>query len=136
MSGFADERRAIEERLAAGFTAIPIRYENVPFQQTQTPYCALFIRRGEGNQIELGAGPRLARWAGLIVVQVFVPEDTGTQVAAQHADSIAAVFHRQDFSAGASGLIRCRVARVETIGNRHGWHQVNVVTPYIRDKSV
>ena len=136
MSGFAAERQAIEARLSANFTAIPIRYENVPFQETQAAYCALFIRRGEGNQITLGNSPQLQRWAGVIIAQVFVPEDGGTQTALGHADTIAAVFNRQEFSAGQSGLIRCRVARVETVGTRSGWHQLNVVIPYIRDKSV
>ena len=136
MSGFAAERQAIEARLEANFTAMPIRFENAPAAETQDPYCALFIRRGEGHQITLGPSPQLQRWAGLIVVQVFVPEDTGTQVIADYADSIAAVFNRQELSTGASGLIRCRVARVDTIGTRNGWFQMNVTIPYIRDKSV
>ena len=33
---FADERRAIEGRLADNFTALPIAYENLPFAETQT----------------------------------------------------------------------------------------------------
>lgn len=136
MSGFAAERQAIESRLAANFTAIPIQFENVPAPASKDPYCALFIRRGDGHQISLGPSPQLQRWAGLIIVQVFVPEDTGTQEIATHADNIAAVFNRQEFSSGASGLIRCRVAKVETIGVRNGWFQQNVTIPYSRDKSV
>lgn len=136
MSGFADERRAIEERMAANFTAIPCRYENAPFQDLKTPYCALWVRRGEGRQITLGDTPQLQRWVGVIMVQVFVPVDTGTQAALQHADSIAAVFNRAEFSVANSGLIRCRVASLETVGDRNGWHQVNVTVPYQRDKIV
>ena len=136
MSGFAAERQAIESRMAANFTAIPIKFENVAFQEIQTAYCAIFVRRGEGHLITLGPAPQLQRWAGIIVVQVFVPEDTGTQTIAGYADSIAAVWNRQEFSAGASGLIRCRVAKVDTNGTRNGWYQMNVTTPYIRDKSV
>ena len=136
MSGFAAERQAIESRMAANFTTIPIRYENVPFKETQTAYCALFIRRGEGHLITLGPAPQLQRWAGIIAVQVFVPEDTGTETPSSYADNIASVFNRQEFSAGASGLIRCRTPRVETVGTRNGWFQINVTTPYIRDKSV
>jgi hypothetical protein len=135
MSGFADERQAIEARLAANFSAIPIRYENAPFQEMATAYCAVFVRRGAGNQITLGPAPQLNRWAGLIIVQVFVPEDTGTQTIAGYCDSIADVFRRQEFSVGASGLIRCRVPNVTTVGTRDGWFQMNVEVPYIRDKS-
>jgi len=136
MSGYADERQAIEARLAANFTAIPIQYENSPLQELKTAYCAVFIRRGEGHQITLGDSPQLHRWAGVIIVQVFVPEHTGTQAAATYADSIAAVFQRQEFSAGASGLIRCRTPHAEAAGARNGWYQLNVVIPYIRDKTI
>ena len=135
MSGYAAERQAIEARLTDNFSAIPIKYENAPFKETAAAYCAIFVRRGEGHQITLGPAPQLNRWAGLIIVQVFVPEDTGTQTAAGYCDSIADVFRRQEFSAGASGLIRCRVPNVETIGTRDGWFQMNVEVPYIRDKS-
>lgn len=136
MSGFAAERQAIEARMAAAFTTIPVRYENAPFKEIQTAYCALFVRRGEGHQITLGPAPQLNRWAGLIIVQIFVPEDTGTQVVAGYADSIADVFRRQEFSVTGSGLIRCRVPSIQEVGTRNGWYQMNVTTPYIRDKSV
>jgi hypothetical protein len=136
MSGYADERQAIEARMASGFTTIPCRYENAPFREMVTAYCALFIRTGEGNQVTLGSTPQLHRWTGLIIVQIFVPEDTGTQAARGYADAIADVFRRQEFSAGASGLIRCRTPRIEPAGTRDGWYQLNVVTPYIRDKTV
>ena len=136
MSGFAAERQAIEARMAANFNTIPVRYENAPFREIKTAYCALFVRRGDGHQITLGPVPQLNRWAGLIIVQIFVPEDTGTHAAAGYADSIADVFRRQEFSVTGSGLIRCRVPNVQEVGTRNGWYQMNVTTPYIRDKSV
>lgn len=136
MSGFEAERQAIESRLEANVTAIPIRYENIPFEETKDPYCAVFVRRGAGNQISLGDGAQLQRWAGVIIVQVFVPADTGTKPAAAYADMIAAVFNRQEFSVPGSGLIRCRVAHSETVGVRNGWFQINVTVPYRRDKIV
>lgn len=136
MSGFDAERQAIETRLEANFVAIPIKYENVPFPETEDPYCAIFVRRGAGNQISLGNSPQLQRWTGIIVVQVFVPADTGTQAAAAYADQIAAVFNRQEFSVSGSGLIRCRVPQTDTVGVRNGWFQMNVTVPYRRDKLV
>ena len=136
MSGFEQERQAIEERLASNYTALPIRFENAPFRETSTAYCALFIRRGEGRQVTLGDGAQHHRWTGLIIVQVFYPEDTGTAAALQQATTIGDIFRRQEFSVSGSGLIRCRVPSIETVGVRNGWFQVNITTPYLRDKLV
>ena len=129
----ADERKAIESRLAAAWATTPIRYENVPFAAPSTPYVALFILDGEGNQVSLGT-PALRRWTGIIIVQVFVPQDTGTQIAKSYADTIGAIFDRAQFSSGNSGTIRCRVPSVKSIGITNGWNQVNVSVPFIRDK--
>ena len=130
---WANERQAIESRLAAAWTTTPIRYENVPFAQQTTPYVALFILDGQGDQISLGT-PALRRWVGIIVVQVFVPQDTGTQLARSYADTIGAVFDRAQFSSGSSGMIRCRIPSVTVVGITNGWSQLNVTIPFIRDK--
>lgn len=130
---FEDARRAIETRLETNWTTTPIRFENVPFQETMQPYVALFIRDGQGMQISLGT-PALRRWPAVIVVQIFVPQDIGTKLAKTYADSIAAIFDRAQFSSGNSGTIRCRIPSIEPVGITHGWHQTNVTVPMIRDR--
>lgn len=130
---FEDTRKAIESRLASNWTTTPIRFENVPFTETAVPYVALFILDGEGKQISLGT-PSLQRWAGLIVVQIFVPQDTGTKTARTYADAIGAIFDRQQFASGNSGTIRSRIPSIRRIGITHGWDQTNVTIPFIRDK--
>jgi len=130
---FADERKAIESRMAAAWTTTPIRWENVPFAATSTPYVALFILDGEGNQVSLGS-PALRRWVGIIVVQIFVQQDTGTQLARSYADTIGAIFDRAQFSSGNSGMIRCQTPSINNVGVTNGWNQINVTVPFIRDK--
>lgn len=130
---FEATRQAIEARLAANWTTTPIKFENVPFVETVDPYLALFILDGEGNQITVG-DPVVKRWTGLILIQVFVPQDTGTKLARTYADSLGALFERQTFSAGASGTIRSRIASIQSIGVKDGWYQINVTVPFIRDK--
>lgn len=133
MSGFADERKAIEGRLKAAWTTTPIRFEGVPFQEVLTAYVALFILDGQGLQISLGT-PALRRWAGIITVQIFTPEDTGTQTGRAYADTIGAIFDRAQFSSGSSGTIRCRIPTLTQVGVTNGWQQMNVTIPFIRDK--
>lgn len=133
MSGFDDARNAIESRLKANWTTTPIRFEEVPFKETASPYVALFVLDGEGQQISLGT-PAVRRWPAVIMVQVFVPQDTSTKPARVYADTIGAIFDGASFSAGASGTIRCRVPSIKPVGVTDGWYQVNVTIPLIRDR--
>lgn len=133
MGAFADERRAIEERLSANWSATPIRFENVPFQEIQNDYIACFIRSGEGRQISISNTP-LTRFAGVIIIQIFVKADKGTQQARLYADQLDPIFRNQTFSAGVSGLIRCWLPSLVPVGTAHGWYQMNLEIPYWRDK--
>ena len=132
-AGFEDERVAIEQRFHDNWTATPIVWGNVTFKEQTAPYVALFILDGEGRQASLGT-VALRRWDGLIVVQVFTVEDTGTKLGRTYADTIGAIFDRAEFSYANSGLIRCRVPSVATVGVQNGWFQHNVSVPFIRDK--
>lgn len=129
---FEDTDKAIEVRLSTNWSTTPIKYENAPFVETVAAYVALFIRGGEGTQISLGS-PSVQRWPGLIILQVFVPENTGVRKAKEYADDLKPIFDRAQFSSGNSGTITCRTASVETIGAKNGWCQVNVTVPFRRD---
>lgn len=134
MSGFDDCTKAVEIRLNAGWTTTPIRYENVAFIETNEPYVALYVLDGEGHQISLGT-VALRRWVGVIFVQIFVKQDTGSRLAKSYANTIGALFDRAEFSVGVSGLIRCRVPSIHEVGITNGWYQINVSVPFIRDKA-
>ena len=137
--GFAAERKAIEERFLTQWalstkSAVVTLFENSAISPpTEEPFVALYIRSGAGQQISLGSSP-LDRYDGLIIVQVFVPEETGTQEAREIADVVETIFKRQSFSSGAGGLIRCRLAALDPMGNKAGWLQSNVSIPYQRDE--
>ena len=76
---FADERRAIEVRLADNFTALPVRFDNLPFDQPHDAgFVTLSIRAGQARQVSTGPRP-LHRHTGTIQLDIFVPEDSGTQ---------------------------------------------------------
>lgn len=130
---FDDERKAIEKRLADNWATTPIKYENVPFKETKAAYVALFILRGDGQQASLGSSV-LRRWPGLIVVQIFVPAGSGTQMALGYANTVGALFDKAEFSTGNSGWIRCRTPSAQPVGEKNGWWQVNVTVPYVREK--
>jgi hypothetical protein len=97
-------------------------------------HVALYILTGAGGQVSVGSTP-LHRFAGYIVVQVAVKEQTGTDAARQHAETAAGIFRNAEFSSGGSGLIRCRTPHIQPIGVQDGWFLMNVNVPYIRDKT-
>lgn len=129
---FADERAAIEARFAANWSTTRVKYENTQFEQPRTAWVALFILNGDGRAISIGNDP-LHRYAGVISVQVHVPESSGTQTGRAYADTIAAIFRNRQFSNGSSGTITCRVPSIGIPVVRDGWYQINVTCPYQRD---
>ncbi len=135
MGAFDDERRAFEARLAANFTALPIRYENVPFNQPTTGWVAITVIPAGGDRISVGTTVKRHRYLGNLQIDIFVPEDSGTSTARGHADTIEAIFRDQQFSAGVSGTITCRTPTYVTGGVENGYYRAILTTPYQRDKN-
>ncbi len=130
---FADTRQAIESRFAANFTALPVWYEGAPFDPPKTGYVRLTILGGDGAQISTGASP-LHRYAGVIMIDVFMPEETGTATGWAHCDTIEAIFRKVQFSAGNSGTILCRTPSARTLPAESGWQPFQVSVPFQRDR--
>ena len=131
---FADERRAIEARFASNFSALTVKYENQRFTPPKTePWVALTILPGQGRQASIGSAP-LNRYPGVIQVDIHVPENSGTQTARTHADTIEAIFRNVQFSAGSSGTISTRTPFITTRGITDGWYTLTVSVNYQRDK--
>jgi hypothetical protein len=124
---FANERLAIEDRFIEYWRDTPVAWENVAFD---TPNSAAWVRfqvlNGSSGYRAING---LKRHLGLIIVQVFVPKDTGTSKAREYADTVSQIFDSKKFSD-----VVCDVASVQTIGTDDIWHQVNVTVPYWRDE--
>ncbi len=137
MAHWDDARIAIENRLATNWATTPIRYwsSGVPFDpKPGVAYIALQITDVTGNQVSLGSGSQLHRYAGLIILQILVPERGGPKVADQYCDTLDDLFRRATFSHGSSGTIVCRTPQKTVVGVQDGWYQVNLVVPFRRDK--
>lgn len=132
-SGFADERTAIATRLASNWSTTTIQYEGQPFVQPTTPWISLSILSGAGRQASLGSSQPLHRFVGVIQIDVFVPENTGTNTARQYADTLSTIFRRAQFSYGSSGVITCETPSVQPGPPEAGWNRLIVSTPYRRD---
>ncbi len=131
---FADERRAIESRLAANWTTTSIKWENRKFVQPASAWIALTILSGSGEAVSVGGLNTLHRHAGVIQIDIYVPEFTGTQATRAYADTIDTIFREVQFSAGSSGTITCRVPDYRSLGATDGWHRSVLSIAYKRDR--
>ncbi len=132
---FADERRAIETLLSDNFNDLPIKFESIPFDQpNDAGWVALTILGGEGNQIALGNSD-LQRYSGVIQLDIYLPADTGTQVARTHADTLEVIFRHKQFSSGNSGTITTRTPWYATRGVESEWYHAVVTVSYMRDRT-
>ncbi len=129
--GWGSERKAVQARLADNWTTTVIKFENVPLKKTYDKYIALFIRHGERDQLTLGSDPTV-RSTSLVIIQIFVPKDTGTDLAKAYADTLAALFDRIQLIDEESNLLSFETADIEEVGEDGAWYQVNVTVPYTR----
>jgi len=82
---------------------------------------------GLASSPEIGAGP-VVRRTGLVIIQLFVPLDTGDLAITRAADTL--VTHFQFYTAP-EAQFECLEASAAVIGDEgNGWWQVNVSIPY------
>lgn len=137
MSGFDAEREAIETRFKTLFGAmhptVRVKYQNSLFKQPSgTPWVAISLLSLDSRQASIGTNP-VDRYTGEIQVDILVPEDTGAAISSQIADSVSAIFKRQQFFTSTGDLISCDVPRVLTTGVEEGFHRKIVIIEYYRD---
>lgn len=108
---------------------LAVEYPNAKFK---VPDNKLWMRwtfiPGEQQQASIGSA-KTYRTPGVMIVQIFVPRDTGTALVRQWTNTIENAF----LSVSAGG-IQWKTPHVEVIGNRGGWWQTNVVCPFYFDQ--
>ncbi len=125
---FESARQYIEEHFSSGWLDTSIAYENVSFSPEEgTPWVRLTILDADSRQVSMGS-TKLYRNNGVIVVQIFVPENTGTGDARSMADQVAAIFRGTQFNG-----ITCRAPSPRRVGTANGWYQLNVSIPFFFD---
>lgn len=138
MPTFREARDAIADKFKAGFHAKrnePIAFDNfaqlvdtngdVVDKPGDAPWVRLSIRLASGDQVTLGrVGSRGFRHAGVVIVQIFVPQGRGDGTAYDIADAVADTLR---------GVTTQSVRFLapdppEFVGPDGGWWQVNVNT--------
>lgn len=82
---------------------------------------------GLASSPEIGNGP-VVRSTGLVIIQLFVPLDTGDLTITRAADTLVSHFQ---FYTAPDAQFECFEASAAVIGDEgNGWWQVNVSIPY------
>jgi hypothetical protein len=138
---------AIESMFQTGWAAAtPIEWPNVRFDpDAGEPYVSIVIAETPRTQTaSLGTIP-LIRYRGEVIIRVFTPEvrtgtadTTGSGEARQLAGNAAALFRNatgqgKQIETGESGEITFYKASFVPMGTEHGWYQIQVIVPYLRN---
>lgn len=133
-----DEFRAFAEtKIQTDWTATPIEFENATesdalkaAKDSKTPWIRFTIRDGGGELITVGSDSRLDRFVGLLIIQIFVAQKTGTGQARRYADQLSG------FWKGYAGqpCVQILTPSINVIGENEGWFQINVNIPFQNDE--
>ncbi len=139
---YLDELRAIEGQFLDNYASTPVAIDeagpvidpatrNIVAQPDDASWVRISVRGAREEQASIGgAGSNRFRNRGVIFVQIFTPTREGPQSGRALADTVSAVFRRQQF-----GGIQCQAATVRDLGKVNGWIQHNVEIPYWRDSN-
>ena len=130
------EADAIRARFNTSWGATtPIAWPNVNFTPPAgEPWVRLTIRSDEAFSASLPAPTIRHRHTGMVVVQVFTPDNEGDAEARTLADQVCAIF--RDVTAGGityRGVDGSSPYVTEVGPDGSGWYQLNVWVPYYRD---
>ena len=113
--------------------SLTIAWPNRDFQPPQKAnWLRVTLRGVDGRQKEMGSTRNIHSYSHVLIVQVFVPANTGDLIARQLADGLADVFRGQAVSV-TDGTVRFRAPTVTDVGNSGAWYQMNVSVPVVSD---
>ena len=122
-----DAPRKSAEVILRNWGAIPIAYDNVKFDSTeQEEWCRITIAPGDSFNASLGSN--CERHIGLVVVQVFSKQWTGSSTTRERADEIATLFRGV-----VDGEVTYRTAMLTRVGHSQDFYQMNITVPYQQD---
>lgn len=136
--GFAAEQQALKGAFLTGWAAnqstYPAEYDGSPKVTRTGAYVVFTVLPGRGERIELGSGGQ-ARFAGVVIVQIFIPEGGGVQLALTIADLVVPILKEKQIATSSGGLITTYQTSVQRVGQEGSWIQYNAVTPYKREEA-
>ena len=124
---FDQSRYDIENLLSTSWTETPVQIDNEPFDEDTEEYIYPIVLDGSSDQISLG--PNAAhRRVGVLIIQIFVPKNTGTLRVKVLADMLSVLFKELKLNS-----IQFESPTLVRVGQNHRYHQENFQVPYYVD---
>lgn len=111
----------------------PLAYDNVDVETLEVyKRRKMWIRAkivyAENMQMDIGDDTKRFRIPGVIMFQIFVPENEGTGKGIQVADEIGG-----NFRCLTASSVTYKTPSVKNVGRDRGWYQINVSCPFYYD---
>jgi hypothetical protein len=127
---YTTEKNVIEAYLNANFTGVRLAYENDEMTDVSVnEWIRVSIQNADAFQASLGSNP-LFRYLGILYFQIFTRPDIGSGRAIEIADMLSALFRAVKVSG-----ITFKTPKLQKLGVRNGWYQVNLSTAFSREDS-
>lgn len=134
------ERQVLAQPLVTFASAndLPVAWPNITFTKPEppAPWVRFTVVDVKGQQIEMGSANNTHRVYGSLILQVFVPANTGDGAALTLGDALGELYRQKIFNfpdTPFSGHVRMRDPNVREIGRDDAYWQVNVTVPFHRD---
>lgn len=131
-----ESKNAILSRLKANWTgsaALPLAYPNARFKQPEGAWARASLQTGANNSVAIG-GLR-DRTVGVLTIQVFLPEKSGTDAAYDAAALVSSIFRNWRSSPEAGLAITFEQTSVIGPITRENHIQFNLQTPFRIDET-
>lgn len=140
MSPLDEAREAITRRLvnslaASQFASVRVKYPNQLFDEPQNELWASFnILWGDGVQASIGE-PSVDRYVGLIQLDIYQPDNSGTKASNDLADYFSKLFRRYQIKPSPNNALTFRTPSLFFLGNTNrGFITTTVRVPFRRDE--
>lgn len=132
-------RAAITELFKAGWVgtlaaAIPVEYPNQKFKQPTAGHWARFSLQFGGRD-SVAIGNTRTRQVGILTLQIFAPEETGTATVYKAADLFAAIVDTKQLTPATGLLVEFENAGTNGPFSANGFAQLNADVAFRVDKS-
>lgn len=134
------ERQVLAQPLFdyAQANSLPVAWPNKTFAKPlpPKPWVRFTVVDVKAQQIEMGATNNTHRVYGTLILQIFVPADSGDGAATTLGDVLGELYRQKIFNfpdTPFSGHVRMRDPNVKAVGRDDAYYQVNLTVPFHRD---
>lgn len=121
-----DELRAyvtdkVETYMGLNYPLIPTAYENQSFSTpTSGAFVYTAVEEHDGRAASFGSTNKFSRNFDIIMIEVWVPENTGTKTANDMALALSRQFQEQSYCLASGDYVSFGTARIVTLGTHQG----------------